>query len=150
VRREGSLPTLLSNGPAQDLSLWVTPIPREPARQTAADTRPEHQTPFPCSRHENSILSQNVLKRHIVVCPAHATLDASLEIFRIVSYGTSESLQPAGSDCPSVLSTGDTAHQVTCSVMDPSLQERHRGPEVCPERSSGTVKGLEHKSMGSS
>jgi len=34
---------------------------------------------------------------------------------------------------------------VLCSVLDPSLQERHRGPGVCPEDGSEAVRGLEHR-----
>ena len=35
-----------------------------------------------------------------------------------------------------------------CSVLGPSLQERHGGPGVCPEKGSGAVRGLEHSSDG--
>jgi len=37
---------------------------------------------------------------------------------------------------------------VLCSVLGPSLQERHGGPGVCPEKGSGAVRGLEHSSDG--
>ena len=33
-----------------------------------------------------------------------------------------------------------------CSVLSPSLQERHWGPGVCPEKGNHILKGLEHKS----
>jgi len=47
---------------------------------------------------------------------------------------------------PSELGTGEAAPQVLCSVLGPSLQERHRGPGVCPEKGRKVVKGLEYKS----
>jgi len=34
------------------------------------------------------------------------------------------------------------------SVLGPSLQERHGGPAVCPEKDNRAVRGLEHKSFG--
>jgi len=33
-----------------------------------------------------------------------------------------------------------------CSVLGPSLQERHRCPGVCPEEDNEAVKNLEQKS----
>ena len=47
-----------------------------------------------------------------------------------------------------VLSTGEAAPQVLCSVLGPSLQERHQGPGVGSEMGNDAVKGLEHKSFG--
>jgi len=38
--------------------------------------------------------------------------------------------------------------QVLCSVLGPSLQERHWGPGACSEKGNKTVKVLEHKSNG--
>ena len=57
-------------------------------------------------------------------------------------------MQPAGagSDHPSVLSSGEAAPQVLGSVLGPSLQESHRGPGACPEKGNKAVRGLEHKS----
>jgi len=37
---------------------------------------------------------------------------------------------------------------VLCSVLGPSLQERHRGPGMCPEKGSKAVRGLEHECDG--
>jgi len=52
----------------------------------------------------------------------------------------------AGADHPSVLSDGEAAPQVLCSVLGPLLQERHQGHGVCPEKDNGAVKHLENKS----
>ena len=54
------------------------------------------------------------------------------------------SQQEQEGDCPSALSPGEAAPQVLCSVLGPSLQERHRGPAACPEKGSKAVRGLEH------
>ena len=35
-----------------------------------------------------------------------------------------------------------------CSVLNLSLQERHRGPGACPEKGIEAVKGLEHRPYG--
>ena len=35
-----------------------------------------------------------------------------------------------------------------CSVLGPSLPERHGDPGVCPEKGSRAVTGLEHQSDG--
>jgi len=45
-----------------------------------------------------------------------------------------------------VLGAGEATPPVLCSVLGFSLQERHRDPGVCPEKESGTVKVLEHRS----
>ena len=37
-------------------------------------------------------------------------------------------------DCPSVLSSGESAPLVLRSVSGPSLQERHGGPGACPKK----------------
>jgi len=59
----------------------------------------------------------------------------------------SEIMLPAGAgrQSSSVLCFDKAATQVLCSVLGPSLQERHGGPEGCPEMNSEAVKGLEHK-----
>jgi len=54
------------------------------AHQTAADTRPKHQPPFPFNLQENSILTQRVFKGFIVVWLAHMTFEASLEVLKVV------------------------------------------------------------------
>ena len=38
---------------------------------------------------------------------------------------------------------GEAAPRVLCSVLGPSLQERHRGPETCPEKGNETGEGSE-------
>jgi len=40
------------------------------------------------------------------------------------------------------------APRVLCSVLGPSLPEKHGGSGVCPEKGSGAVRGLEHSSDG--
>ena len=37
---------------------------------------------------------------------------------------------------PPVLDTGETVPQILCSVLGPSLQERHFGAGACPKKSS--------------
>lgn len=68
----------------------------------------------------------------------------------VVSWLDSEIVQPAGaeSDHPSVLSSGEATLRVLRSVLGTSLQERHRGPGMCPERGNKAVRGLEHRSYG--
>ena len=65
------------------------------------------------------------------------------------SWLVSEIVQPAGAGKQSSLCTqqqwGCTS-RVLCSALGPSLQERHRGPGVCPEKGDDAMKGLEHKS----
>ena len=51
-------------------------------------------------------------------------------------------------DHPPVLSPGEAIPQVLRSVLGPSLQGRQQGPGVFPEKGSGAVRGLEHKSYG--
>ena len=46
------------------------------------------------------------------------------------------------------LSPGEAIPQVLRSVLGPSLQGRQQGPGVFPEKGSGAVRGLEHKSYG--
>ena len=46
---------------------------------------------------------------------------------------------------PTVLSTREAAPQVLRSVLSYSLQDRHQGRGVCPEK---LVRDLEHKSYG--
>lgn len=49
---------------------------------------------------------------------------------------------------PCVLRTGVTIPQVLGSVLGPSLQKRHGGPRMCPEKGSGAERDLEHESDG--
>ena len=58
------------------------------------------------------------------------------------------SQQRQGGDRPSVLSSAEAAPRVLCSVLGPTLQERHCGPGVCSEKGNEAVRGLEHKSEG--
>lgn len=44
-----------------------------------------------------------------------------------------------------LLSTGEAATWVLCSVLSSSLPERYRGPGAYPEKDSGDVKGLQHE-----
>jgi len=44
--------------------------------------------------------------------------------------------------------TGEVALQVLCSVLGPSLEERHRGPGPCTEKDNEAVRGLEHRPYG--
>lgn len=52
--------------------------------QTAADTRPKHQSPFPFPLQENRTLTQSLFKAFIVVWPTHAMLEAGLEVLEVV------------------------------------------------------------------
>lgn len=52
-----------------------------------------------------------------------------------------QSQQDQGSDCHSVLATGDATPQILGSVLGPALQERHWGAEACLEKSKGDGKG---------
>ena len=52
------------------------------------------------------------------------------------------------SDHPSVFLTGEDVPQVLCSVLGPSLQERHGGQGVCPVKDNKAVRCLEHYSYG--
>ncbi len=47
-----------------------------------------------------------------------------------------QEVQDQGVDHPAVLSADVAPPQVLCSVLGPSLQERHCGPGVCPEKGS--------------
>ena len=51
-------------------------------------------------------------------------------------------------DAYAVLSTGETAPQVLCSVLGPSLQERYQGLGACPEKGNEAVKDLENRFYG--
>ena len=42
---------------------------------------------------------------------------------------------------PSVSGTGEATSQVLCSVLGPSIQERHWGPITCPEKGNKTGEG---------
>jgi len=64
----------------------------------------------------------------------------------MVSWLVSEIGLPAGSECPSVLSTGEATLWKLCSELGLSLQQRHQGHGVCPEKSNRVVRGLEHRS----
>ena len=44
-------------------------------------------------------------------------------------------------NCISVLSSGEAAPQVLCSVLGPSLQERHQGPGACSEKGNKAGEG---------
>lgn len=52
--------------------------------QTAADTRPKHQSPFPFPLQEYRTLTQSLFKAFIVVWPTHAMLEAGLEVLEVV------------------------------------------------------------------
>lgn len=52
--------------------------------QTAADTRPKHQPPFPFPLQENSTLTQSVFKGSIVVWPTHTMPEAGLQVLKVV------------------------------------------------------------------
>ena len=62
------------------------------------------------------------------------TKESKEELHRVLK----ENKQPAG----------EASSAVLCSVLGVSLQERHGGPGVCPEKGSKAVRGLEHKSYG--
>ena len=65
----------------------------------------------------------------------------------MTSWLASEMVQSAGAggDGASVLSSGEAAPQVLCSVLSPSLEERHEGPGACSEKGSKALTGLEHR-----
>lgn len=50
-------------------------------------------------------------------------------------------LQSIHITCPSVLSFGEVASEVLCSVLAPSLWERQGGPGVCPGKDNETDEG---------
>ena len=49
--------------------------------------------------------------------------------------------QEQGSDCAPLLGTGEAAPGVLCSVLGPSLQERHWGAGVCPNKGNEAGEG---------
>jgi len=51
------------------------------------------------------------------------------------------SQQKQGGDISSEFSAGEAAPRVLCSVLGPSLQERHGGPGVCPEKGNKAGEG---------
>lgn len=64
----------------------------------------------------------------------------------IISWPVSEILvqENQDSDCPPVLGTGEAMHQITYSVLDPSLQDTEVLKHI-QRRSTELRKGLEHK-----
>lgn len=71
----------------------------------------------------------------------------------MTSWLASEMVQSAGAggDGASVLSSGEAAPRVLCSVLGPSLKEEHGSPGVFPEKDNRAVRGLEQEkrhSMG--
>jgi len=60
----------------------------------------------------------------------------------ILAYISNSAASRAGGDRPSVLRSGEAAPQVLCSVLGSSLQERHQGPGMSPEKGNGAVQGL--------
>jgi len=59
-------------------------------------------------------------------------------------------VQPAGAggDCPSALSSSEASPWALCPVLGLSLQATHQDPGSYPEKGSGAMRCLEHKSYG--
>lgn len=54
--------------------------------------------------------------------------------------------QDQGRDWPPVLGTAEATPGILCPVLGPSLQEKHGGAGVCPEKGNELLKDLEHRS----
>ena len=64
---------------------------------------------------------------------------AKIQAFKLQVFHTANSLNPTS--CPPVLGTREAAHQTLCSVLGPSLQERHGGAGVFPEKGNKAGEG---------